>query len=78
MRKNIYIEKKNNLQILFYNNKQSLPIYGWIHNCFRCKEPTMNIRYITRNKCIIICQNCDLDNLLKILNLFYKYNKKKR
>lgn len=75
--KNTYIERTFNLLTLFYNDKKSLPLNGWIHNCYICKLPTMKTYYLTSNKRVFLCKTCKLDNYKRVLllNLFYNYNK---
>jgi hypothetical protein len=72
---------KNNLILFHHKKNKSLPINGWIHNCFICKTITSKlVNYNNNNKIYTtICKDCEqkfinnkyaeIESFIKDLNL---------
>lgn len=78
----LYHEILNNKLIIFYHIKnKSLPIDGWIHNCFICETYSSKLEKYNNNDKIncIVCKDCkkefvnkkhaEIESYIKDLNL---------
>lgn len=57
----LYYEKSKNKYIIYRHfEEKSIPLFGWIHNCFLCYSLTSrNQKYLNSNKySVIICKCC--------------------
>ena len=78
----LYHEFENNNLILFYHlENKSLPLNGWIHNCFICENVTSKlVNYYNYDKIYTtVCKDCEknftnnkyaeIESFIKDLNL---------
>tara|TARA_E500000178_G_C16631773_1_gene577976 strand:+ start:299 stop:595 length:297 start_codon:yes stop_codon:yes gene_type:complete len=82
----LYHEKFKDYTLIYHHtlSDKSLPMIGWIHNCYNCNSATskeINYNYKKNKYKVIICKDCApkfLENNKKINKYIERYFSKKK